>query len=581
MIVRELITSLGFKVDQSAISRAENGFRSLRNMAFGVTAAVTAIGGAVAYFAKKAGEMEQVKVAFETMTGSAEVAGKLIKDLTAFAARTPFELTGIFTTTKLLMGMGIEVDKMIPTLKALGDVSAGLSVPIERIALNFGQIKAQGKLTGRELRDFAVAGVPLLDELSKMLGKSKEAVGDLVSAGKVDFATVEKAFIRMSSEGGRFANMMIKQSKTLLGLYSNLKDFLEVTAIQIGEEFLPQLKDFAQGILDWIDANRELIKVKIQEWAVRARESFISLYHATKKVVDAVGGFGNVLKIVAGLLGLIVVGKLATALYSIGSVIAAIVGAVGAVPLAVITAVSAAVVWIYALYDDVRAFFEGEKSVTEMIFRAGVRAGIRLREVFEEVKAVIRAAFEDPLGFIKTGFLQLGQWIGVFFRTTFEGVSAFVRAVFNTPLDVIKERFLNVFSEIAAFIKRVFSDISVPGWETVKGWYQKIRENPVVQRVVTEEVEAARARREAPTVSPQIGEQVLLSAGIGNRAYQVPLPAAPSVTNNNVKLETKVEVNVESGADPDQIARSVQEKVNGELDSMMRRTLRASEAGGY
>jgi len=65
--------------------------------------------------------------------------------------------------------MGIQTQDLLPTLKSLGDVSAGLSVPLERLALNYGQVIAQGRLTGRELRDFTIAGVPLLDELAKML----------------------------------------------------------------------------------------------------------------------------------------------------------------------------------------------------------------------------------------------------------------------------------------------------------------------------------------------------------------------------------------------------------------------------
>ena len=286
MIVKELITKLGFKTDQKALGRYQRGMSSLRSSAFAVTAAVAGISAGVVFLAKKAGMMEQIEVAFETMTGSAEQAHDLIKKLTDFAAKTPFELEGIFTTTKLLMGMGIEVEDMIPTLKALGDVSAGLSVPIERLALNFGQIKAQGKLTGRELRDFAVAGVPLLDELAKMLKISKEAVTELVSKGKVSFGQVDAAFKSMSGEGGRFNNLMIKQSKTLLGLWSNFKDFLTVTSIEIGKELLPVLKGVIKQFMNWAEANQKLIRQQLGKY-IKAIASGI------QGIVDLATGLGR------------------------------------------------------------------------------------------------------------------------------------------------------------------------------------------------------------------------------------------------------------------------------------------------
>lgn len=91
----------------------------------------------------------------------------MLAQLSDFAQKTPFELQGVRTNAQQLLGMGVSLENIIPTLKMLGDVSAGLNVPLERLALNYGQVITQGKLTGRELRDFAVAGVPLLEELAK------------------------------------------------------------------------------------------------------------------------------------------------------------------------------------------------------------------------------------------------------------------------------------------------------------------------------------------------------------------------------------------------------------------------------
>ena len=96
--------------------------------------------------------------------------------------------------------MGINAEDMIPTLKALGDVSAGLNLPLERLALNYGQVISQGKLTGKELKDFTSAGVPLLDELSKNLGKSKTEIQKMASQGKLSAEDMISAFESLTSE---------------------------------------------------------------------------------------------------------------------------------------------------------------------------------------------------------------------------------------------------------------------------------------------------------------------------------------------------------------------------------------------
>lgn len=208
-----------------------------------VGAAVTAVGiagaAAVSGLVKMAGQFEQTQIAFTTMLGSATEANKLLKDLADFAARTPFTIPGIEKNAKLLLGMGVAADDMIPTLKVLGDVSAGLSVPLDRIALNFGQIRVQGKLTGRELRDFAVAGVPLVAELAKNFNLAEKEIAAMVSRGEIGFKDVEEAFFTMTGEGGKFFDLMDAQSKTFLGQVSNIQDSFIKLARIMGELFLP------------------------------------------------------------------------------------------------------------------------------------------------------------------------------------------------------------------------------------------------------------------------------------------------------------------------------------------------------
>lgn len=119
------------------------------------------------------------------MLGGAEAAKKMLQDLSDFAANTPFELTGVRQTAKQLLAYGIEAHKIIPTLKALGDVSAGLSVPIEQVAYVYGQVKSAGRLVGNDLKQFINAGVPIIQELAKNMGVAESQIKDMVSAGKI------------------------------------------------------------------------------------------------------------------------------------------------------------------------------------------------------------------------------------------------------------------------------------------------------------------------------------------------------------------------------------------------------------
>lgn len=192
-------------------------------------------GNMVKQIAQVRGEFQQLEVAFETMIGNKARADALMADVVRMASTTPFELKEVASGAKSLLAFGIATEDIIPTLKSLGDVSAGLSVPMERLILNFGQIKTQSKLTGKELRDFNVAGVPIIAELAKNLGKSEQAIQEMVSAGNIGFQEVADAFKSMSSEGGRFANLMDKQAKTIIGLQSNLRDAIDQMFNSIGE----------------------------------------------------------------------------------------------------------------------------------------------------------------------------------------------------------------------------------------------------------------------------------------------------------------------------------------------------------
>ena len=264
-----------------------------------------------------AGNLQQADVAFTTMLGGAEAARKMLQDLSDFAANTPFELTGVRETAKQLLAYNIEAHKIIPTLKALGDVSAGLSVPIQQVAFAYGQVKSAGRLLGQDLRQFTNAGVPIIAELAKNLGVAESKIKDMVSAGKIWFADVEKAFQTMSSEWGKFANLMEKQSDTMMGAWSNLQDSID----SLGEAIWSLFTGEVGGLFKWMASIVEAVK----EWAVAHPE-------LTKAIVIFVGVVGGAIGVVTALAGATAI--MGAALGAAALPVLGIVAALGAVAVA-------------------------------------------------------------------------------------------------------------------------------------------------------------------------------------------------------------------------------------------------------
>lgn len=182
------------------------------------------------------GEFQQLEVAFETMLGNKAKADALMAQLTKTAAITPFGLQDVAGGAKQLLAYGIASEEVNETLVRLGDIAAGLSIPLGDLVYLYGTTMTQGRLFTQDLRQFMGRGIPIAEELAKQFGVTKDQVGALVTAGKVGFPEVKKAIISLTSEGGKFGGLMEKQSKTITGLISNLEDAFDVMFNDIGKK---------------------------------------------------------------------------------------------------------------------------------------------------------------------------------------------------------------------------------------------------------------------------------------------------------------------------------------------------------
>lgn len=196
------------------------------------------------------GEFQQLEVAFKTMLGSAEKADALMQQLTKTAAITPFDLQGVTNGAKQLLAYGISAEEVNDKLIHLGDIAAGLSLPLNDLVYLYGTTMTQGRMFTQDLRQFQGRGIPIAEELAKVFGTTKDKVGELVTAGKVGAKEFNQAIMAMSSEGGKFAGLMEAQSKTITGQISNIEDAIDVMFNDLGK----QSEGIINGTLDVISS---------------------------------------------------------------------------------------------------------------------------------------------------------------------------------------------------------------------------------------------------------------------------------------------------------------------------------------
>lgn len=202
----------------------------------GVIGGVTALKTFATELVNVRGQFQQLEIAFSTMLKSKEKADKLMSELVDIATKTPFDLQGVASSAKQMIAYGSSAENVGNELVMLGNVAAGVGSQLSEIAYLYGTLRTQGRAYATDIRQFAGRGIPIYEELAKVLGVTKDEVSGLVTAGKVGFKEVEQAFKNMTSESGIYYNLMQEQSKSLTGQLSNLGDAWDTMLNEIGKD---------------------------------------------------------------------------------------------------------------------------------------------------------------------------------------------------------------------------------------------------------------------------------------------------------------------------------------------------------
>lgn len=197
---------------------------------------------------KVRGEFQQLEVAFSTMLGSSEKSSELMAQLTETAAKTPFDLQGVANGARQLLAYGTAAEDVNSTLIRLGNIAAGLSIPLNDLVYLYGTTMTQGRLYTEDLNQFTGRGIPMIRELAKEFGVAESEIKAMVEAGKIGFPEVQKVINNLTNEGGMFFNLMEEQSKTITGQISNIGDSFSMMLNDIGKSSEGIINDALGGV---------------------------------------------------------------------------------------------------------------------------------------------------------------------------------------------------------------------------------------------------------------------------------------------------------------------------------------------
>ena len=250
-------------------------------------------------------EIEKLQTSFEVMTGSAEKAAEVVNRLRTMGAETPFETADLAGTTQLLMQYGFTADDALEKMRMLGDIAQGNKEALSSIALGYAQMSSAQKVNLQDIKQMINGGFNPLQEISERTGESMNSLYDRISKGKMSVDEITASMRHATSEGGKFFGGMEKQSQTLNGQLSTLKDnaqqllgsLTEGLSNELRDELLPLTNNMigalqeafdARGVEGLLDAATGMLPDLLNMMTGRMEDSIASLEKFAPKAVKSI-----------------------------------------------------------------------------------------------------------------------------------------------------------------------------------------------------------------------------------------------------------------------------------------------------
>lgn len=213
------------------------------------------------------GEFDMQLISLKAILQSGEKASELFNQIKSLSVISPFQFKDLIGYAKQLSAYQIPNSELFDTTKRLADLSAGLGVDMNRIILAYGQVRSAAFLRGQELRQFTEAGIPMVQALADKFSQlenrvvSTGEVFDKISKRQVPFEMVKEVMEDLTDEGGRFYMMQEKQSESLQGKISNLRDAYDIMLNSIGEAHDGILKGSVDALTSLMENSDKLISI--------------------------------------------------------------------------------------------------------------------------------------------------------------------------------------------------------------------------------------------------------------------------------------------------------------------------------
>ena len=414
----------------------------------GLTASITAplVGLGVAAVST-AEQINTAKVAFTTMLGSAGAADTMLKNLQQFAAQTPFEFPDLVSAAQRMKALGFETDKIIPTLRSVGDTAAAMGGGkdvIAGITKALGDMQQKGKVSAEEMMQLAERGVPAWDILAKAIGVSIPEAMKMAEKGAISATTAVPALLDGMNQ--KFGGSMEAMSKTLTGQWSNMKDQLTQALIPIGQMLIPAL----QSLLPVLT----LVLTKVGEFATW----FGQLPAPVLAAAGVMAGFAAALGPI-----LLALGGIATA---VAAAMPALVGLAGffgtSVALlapwalaigAVLAALVALGVWVSENWEPITAALaQAWSGITEIWNATWTGISSWITGVWNDIAAAATTLFEPAVTF----FTSIWEGINIAWDAAWGAIGGTLTAAWNAVGSAVR----TVWEPIASFFSTIWDGLT-------------------------------------------------------------------------------------------------------------------------
>jgi hypothetical protein len=241
-------SSRSLKDTGKSAKTAAAGFGTLTKSIAPLLKALAVIGTA-RFVLFQTAQLETQTKALEVLTGSAEKAQEIVREIKEFGAVTPFKSSELIEVTKRMKAFGFATEDVVDITKRIADIAGTAGADINSVSLAIGKVQAKNKFMQEENIMLLEKGINVTKDLEAITGLTGEALAKAMSKGEVGADKFVEAIVRATSEGGQFFEGASKQSDTLAGKFSTFVDNVETFAQNLGKLFEEPLKD----ILDMLN----------------------------------------------------------------------------------------------------------------------------------------------------------------------------------------------------------------------------------------------------------------------------------------------------------------------------------------